>query len=220
LEEMVAPWRRWWRFGQNPARSHQIEQDLSRSSEISLDLARSHQIRSDLARSGKISPNLVSSHQIWQPNSTYARLTNADLHTVFSTFAAHVSFVRSSLNLDNFLGKNPAGCSDLRVWLGEGEIDGLELWWCEIECFEAAVWARERVTAREEQSRERGRWDFEKWEVESEKWEPGGEARGEATQLRTEGVSREERHCGEREREKWDSDKREWEERETRFEDF
>jgi hypothetical protein len=33
------------RSGQNPARSHQIWRDLTRSGEISLDLARSHQIR-------------------------------------------------------------------------------------------------------------------------------------------------------------------------------
>jgi endonuclease I len=32
---------------------------------------------------------------------------NADLHTVFSSFAARVNFVRSSLNFDDFLGKNP-----------------------------------------------------------------------------------------------------------------
>ena len=55
----------------------------------------------------EISPNPVSSHQIWQPNSSYARLTNANLHTVFSTFAARVSFVRSFLNPDDFLNKNP-----------------------------------------------------------------------------------------------------------------
>ena len=40
--------------------------------------------------------------------------------------------------------------ADLRVWLGEEEIDGLELRWCAIECFEVAVWVREKVTAREE----------------------------------------------------------------------
>jgi hypothetical protein len=45
----------------------------------------------------------------------YARLMNADLHIVFAIFAARISFVRSSLNPDDFLGKNLTRCSDLRV---------------------------------------------------------------------------------------------------------
>jgi hypothetical protein len=55
----------------------------------------------------EILPDLVSSHQIWQPNSLYARLTNVNLHTVFSTFTARITSVRSSFNPDDFLGKNP-----------------------------------------------------------------------------------------------------------------
>ena len=33
----------------------------------------------------EISPDQTRSHQIWQPNSSYAHLTNTDLHSIFST---------------------------------------------------------------------------------------------------------------------------------------
>ena len=81
-DQSIVGWRSWWRRGGDDGGLAKPRRDLTISDKISLNLTRSDEFSSDL-------------------ESSQARLTNADLHTVFS------SFVRSSLNSDDFLNKNP-----------------------------------------------------------------------------------------------------------------
>uniref|UniRef100_A0A2N9EFG4 Reverse transcriptase Ty1/copia-type domain-containing protein n=1 Tax=Fagus sylvatica TaxID=28930 RepID=A0A2N9EFG4_FAGSY len=75
-----------------------IQQDLTKSGEISSNPAKSHQIRRVLARSDEISPNPVRSHLIWRWSSTQSDHGVAvELNVIFLRrqwkFKSHVFFV-------------------------------------------------------------------------------------------------------------------------------